>query len=237
MSENISQFPTLFNSHDFFFFETEFYCPSGWPGTLYVDHAGLELTDMPAFSSASQVLGLTVCITTPGFFTLTLLSKQKAHLFTGCGSWGQTGGKFRRQQELLSMDSCSSDFTLNLAVIFIWELNVSYRQIRDENDIFFWFSCSCLGCGSAGCAMIWWWSRVRGGRTASWCGQCGLFTELSGQGPVILSLGLVSPSPLLSTVFFSRGDLQEMKRYIWEKDARSGFSKCWFEYECLGKTM
>jgi len=37
----------------------------GYPGTHFVDQAGLELRNPPA--SASQVLGLKVCATTPGF--------------------------------------------------------------------------------------------------------------------------------------------------------------------------
>ena len=42
---------------------------SGYPGTLFVDQAGLELRNLPAF--ASQVLRLKACTTTPGltFFT------------------------------------------------------------------------------------------------------------------------------------------------------------------------
>jgi hypothetical protein len=36
----------------------------GCPGTHFVDQAGLELRNPPA--SASQVLGLKVCATTPG---------------------------------------------------------------------------------------------------------------------------------------------------------------------------
>jgi hypothetical protein len=36
----------------------------GCPGTHFVDQAGLELRDPPA--SASQVLGLKACATTPG---------------------------------------------------------------------------------------------------------------------------------------------------------------------------
>jgi hypothetical protein len=38
---------------------------SDCPGTHFVDQAGLELRNPPA--SASQVLGLKVCATTPGF--------------------------------------------------------------------------------------------------------------------------------------------------------------------------
>jgi hypothetical protein len=40
-------------------------CSPGCPGTRSVDQAGLELRNPPA--SASQVLGLKACATTPGF--------------------------------------------------------------------------------------------------------------------------------------------------------------------------
>jgi hypothetical protein len=46
------------------FFKTGFLCSPGCPGTHFVDQAGLELRNLPA--SASQVLGLKVCATTPG---------------------------------------------------------------------------------------------------------------------------------------------------------------------------
>jgi hypothetical protein len=39
---------------------------SGCLGTHFVDQAGLELRNLPA--SASRVLGLKVCATTPGYF-------------------------------------------------------------------------------------------------------------------------------------------------------------------------
>jgi hypothetical protein len=48
----------------FGFFETRFLCSSGCPGAHFVDQAGLELRNPPA--SASQVLGLKACTTTPG---------------------------------------------------------------------------------------------------------------------------------------------------------------------------
>jgi hypothetical protein len=48
----------------FAFFETGFLCSPGCPGTHFVDRAGLELRNPPA--SASQVLGLKPCVTTPG---------------------------------------------------------------------------------------------------------------------------------------------------------------------------
>jgi hypothetical protein len=40
-------------------------CSPGCPGTHFVDQTGLELRNPPA--SASQVLGLKACATTPGF--------------------------------------------------------------------------------------------------------------------------------------------------------------------------
>jgi hypothetical protein len=40
----------------------------GCPGTHFVNQAGLELRNPPA--SASRVLGLKACATTPGFFVL-----------------------------------------------------------------------------------------------------------------------------------------------------------------------
>jgi hypothetical protein len=39
-------------------------CSPGYPGTHYVDQAGLKLRDSPV--SASQALGLKVCATTAG---------------------------------------------------------------------------------------------------------------------------------------------------------------------------
>ena len=39
----------------------------GCPGTHFVDQAGLELRNLPAF--ATQVLGLKACVTTPNFNT------------------------------------------------------------------------------------------------------------------------------------------------------------------------
>jgi hypothetical protein len=41
-------------------------CSPGCPGTHFVDQAGLELRNPPV--SASQVLGLKACTTTPGYF-------------------------------------------------------------------------------------------------------------------------------------------------------------------------
>jgi hypothetical protein len=52
----------------FGFFETGFLCvvcSSGCPETHSVDHAGLELRN--PLASTSQVLGLKVCATTPGY--------------------------------------------------------------------------------------------------------------------------------------------------------------------------
>jgi hypothetical protein len=47
----------------FFWDRVSLYSP-GCPGTHFVDQAGLELRNLPA--SASWVLGLKVCATTPG---------------------------------------------------------------------------------------------------------------------------------------------------------------------------
>jgi hypothetical protein len=44
----------------------------GHPGTHFVDQAGLELRNLPA--SASRVLGLKACATTPGFANLFLIT-------------------------------------------------------------------------------------------------------------------------------------------------------------------
>jgi hypothetical protein len=55
----------------FFFRDRVSLCSPGCPGTRIVDQAGLKLRNLPA--SASQVLGLKACATTPDFyFTLTL---------------------------------------------------------------------------------------------------------------------------------------------------------------------
>jgi hypothetical protein len=43
----------------------------GCPGTHSVDQAGLELRNLPA--SASQVLGLKVCATTPGIIAIIII--------------------------------------------------------------------------------------------------------------------------------------------------------------------
>ena len=40
-------------------------CSPGYPGTHFVDQAGLKLRNLPA--SASRVLGLKACATTPGY--------------------------------------------------------------------------------------------------------------------------------------------------------------------------
>jgi hypothetical protein len=65
------QFLPFFFLHFLFFFffflvfrdRVSLYSP-GCPGTHFVDQAGLELRNSPA--SASQVLGLKACATTPG---------------------------------------------------------------------------------------------------------------------------------------------------------------------------
>jgi hypothetical protein len=54
----------------FFFPDRVSLCSPGCPGTHSVDRAGLELRNPPA--SASQVLGLKACATTPGFLNFFL---------------------------------------------------------------------------------------------------------------------------------------------------------------------
>jgi hypothetical protein len=52
-------------------------CSSGCPGTHFVDQAGLKLRNPPA--SASRVLGLKACATTPGSYaTLKVLCENLA---------------------------------------------------------------------------------------------------------------------------------------------------------------
>jgi hypothetical protein len=63
----------------FWFFETGFLCSPGCPGTHSVDQGGLELRNPPA--SASQVLGLKACATTPGSGIFFLTIYFKCHVF------------------------------------------------------------------------------------------------------------------------------------------------------------
>jgi hypothetical protein len=48
-------------------------CSPGYSGTHFVDQAGLELRNPPASASASQVLGLKACATTPSVHLLVLI--------------------------------------------------------------------------------------------------------------------------------------------------------------------
>jgi hypothetical protein len=69
VGENMIKIYLNFNKFFFFFFFLVFrdrvsLCSLGCAGTHSVDQAGLELRNLPA--SASQVLGLKVCATTPG---------------------------------------------------------------------------------------------------------------------------------------------------------------------------
>jgi hypothetical protein len=61
-----SVFFCLFVCFVLFFRDRVSLCSPGCPGTHFVDQAGLELRNPPA--SASRVLGLKACATTPGFF-------------------------------------------------------------------------------------------------------------------------------------------------------------------------
>jgi hypothetical protein len=103
--------PYQFLSEDnafFFFFrdKVSLYSP-GCPGAHFVDQAGLELRNPPA--SASRVLGLKACATTPGFCpisvlhicsvlfqTLSMLFRPLSHLLSSClglwSSWERMNG-------------------------------------------------------------------------------------------------------------------------------------------------
>jgi hypothetical protein len=59
----------------FFFWDRVSLCSPGYPGTHFVAQAGLELRNPPA--SASQVLGLKACATTPGNSKLLIWQIQK----------------------------------------------------------------------------------------------------------------------------------------------------------------
>jgi hypothetical protein len=57
----------------FFFQDRVSLCSPGCPGTHFVDQAVLELRNLPA--SASRVLGLKACATTPGLFRQIFICK------------------------------------------------------------------------------------------------------------------------------------------------------------------
>jgi hypothetical protein len=63
----------LEKAHFFFLRDRVSLCSLGCPETHSVDQAGLELRNPPA--SASQVLGLKVCATTPGYLDHTVCCK------------------------------------------------------------------------------------------------------------------------------------------------------------------
>jgi hypothetical protein len=69
LPHELKKCPTSLPAESFFFFFLVFrdrvsLCSPGCPGTHSVDQAGLELRNPPA--SASRVLGLKACATTPG---------------------------------------------------------------------------------------------------------------------------------------------------------------------------
>jgi hypothetical protein len=71
----------LFGFLVLFFQDRVCLCSPGCPGTHSVVQAGLELRNPPV--SASQVLGLKVCATTPGFtYTFLLLSFLRGRIIT-----------------------------------------------------------------------------------------------------------------------------------------------------------
>jgi hypothetical protein len=54
-------------------------CCPGCPGTHFVDQSGLELRNLPA--SASRVLGLKACATTPGLIIFLIQDEYTAAVF------------------------------------------------------------------------------------------------------------------------------------------------------------
>jgi hypothetical protein len=70
-------------------------CSPGCPGTHSVDQVGLELRNLPA--SASRVLGLKVCATTPGTsnFLIDYEESEKQEGWTGLS--GTAGGNSVRR--------------------------------------------------------------------------------------------------------------------------------------------
>jgi hypothetical protein len=70
--------------HFFFQDRVSLYSP-GCPGTHFVDQAGLELRNLPA--SASQVLGLKACATTPGIRSIFLNHEPPPVHFSHLSQW------------------------------------------------------------------------------------------------------------------------------------------------------
>jgi hypothetical protein len=68
-------------------FETGFLYSPGCPGTHFVDQAGLELRNIPA--SASRVLELKACATTPNFMDKVLIELFLSKTYYCCAetSW------------------------------------------------------------------------------------------------------------------------------------------------------
>jgi hypothetical protein len=103
----------LFFIFVFFLDRVSLYSPA-CPGTHFVDQAGLELRNLPA--SASQVLGLKACATTPGmtvYLRYTLVNKQKSqpHLYIG------TNANLQRQRQVdLSEFQASQGFIVKLCL-------------------------------------------------------------------------------------------------------------------------
>jgi hypothetical protein len=70
-------------------------CSPGCPGTHFVDQAGLELRNLPA--SASHVLGLKACATTPGESDF-LLSRKGCVTTPSCMGYQTQEGHYKGQQ-------------------------------------------------------------------------------------------------------------------------------------------
>jgi hypothetical protein len=94
-------------------------CIPGCPGTHFVDQAGLELRNPPA--SASQVLGLKACATTPGFL-ISLNCTSVLHIFSGLNSKRHKNVSSRNR-----LSRCSLDQMLRI-------LTALYAKISLDSD-------------------------------------------------------------------------------------------------------
>ena len=106
-------FVCLFVCLFFLFFETGFLCSPGYPGTHSVDQAGL-LRNPPA--SASPVLELQVCTTTPGSVPEILELKLKV------GFTWVLGPEFKSSEGIASGLNCWAVFSLTTPLLIFDKL-------------------------------------------------------------------------------------------------------------------
>jgi hypothetical protein len=128
-------------------------CSPGSPGTHSVDQAGLELRNPPA--SASRVLGLKVCATTPG---TPLIFEVSLPLFKAGGSCAMIQVKaschtfcpfLLPSASLRSKGSCGSswNFLTKKAILIPWLSGRTQHQESPGSDWWHcldqYFSCTC----------------------------------------------------------------------------------------------